>query len=89
MRTIDKRLSALESTRYANAHAGAYVVDTGDGYVAWQGQRVPLDECNAGTLTPWWWTLAAHTTTPMRRINRRLSQLETVTHVVTKRRLPL
>ncbi len=29
MRTIDKRLSALESTRYANAHAGAFVVDIG------------------------------------------------------------
>ncbi len=44
MKAIDKRLSALESTRHANAHGGVFVVDIGDGYVAWQGQRVPLDE---------------------------------------------
>jgi hypothetical protein len=44
MKAINKRLSALESTRRTNAHAGVYVVDIGDGYVAWQGQRVPLDE---------------------------------------------
>jgi hypothetical protein len=44
MKAINKRLSALERTRRTNADAGAFVVDTGDGYVEWQGQRVPLDE---------------------------------------------
>ncbi len=44
MKAIDKRLSALERTQRTNADSGAYVVDIGDGYVAWQGQRVPLDE---------------------------------------------
>jgi len=44
MKAIDKRLSALERTQRTNADGGVFVVDTGDGYVAWQGQRVPLDE---------------------------------------------
>jgi hypothetical protein len=44
MKAIDKRLSALERTRRTNADTGAYIVDIGDGFVTWQGQRLPLDE---------------------------------------------
>lgn len=40
--SLERRLDVLE--RGTPDGITLYVIDTGDGYVEWQGQRVPLDE---------------------------------------------
>ncbi len=41
-RRLERRLAALESARTPDD--GLYVVDIGDGYVDWHGERIPIDE---------------------------------------------
>ncbi len=41
-RSLERRLAALE--RHQDAGAGAFVVDTGDDMLAWDGQLIPRDE---------------------------------------------
>jgi len=41
-RSLERRLAALERARTPDD--GVYVVDIGDGYVDWHGERIPIDE---------------------------------------------
>jgi hypothetical protein len=41
-RSLQRRLAALERARTPDD--GLYVVDIGDGYVDWHGERMPIDE---------------------------------------------
>ncbi len=40
--SLQRRLAALERARTPDG--GMYVVDIGDGYVDWHGERIPIDE---------------------------------------------
>ncbi len=41
-RSLQRRLAALERARTPDD--GLYVVDIGDGYVDWHGERMPIDD---------------------------------------------
>jgi hypothetical protein len=50
--SLQRRLAALERARTPDD--GAYVVDIGDGYVDWHGERIPIDEwqrCHPDAIT--------------------------------------
>jgi hypothetical protein len=51
-RSLQRRLAALERARTPDD--GLYVVDIGDGYVDWHGERMPIDDwqrCHPDALT--------------------------------------
>ena len=51
-RSLERRLAALESARTPDG--GMYVVDIGDGYVDWHGERIPIDDwqrCHPDAIT--------------------------------------
>ncbi len=51
-RSLQRRLAALERARTPDD--GAYVIDIGDGYVDWHGERIPIDDwqrCHPDAIT--------------------------------------